>query len=46
MIKPIVKDVFFLGHKVTATKKQDLSVGWDLRDTLAANQDRCVGMAV
>ena len=45
MIKPIVKDVFFLGQKSEPATKQDLSVGQDLQDTLAANQDRCVGMA-
>ena len=45
MIKPIVKDVFFLGQKSDPATKQDLSVGQDLQDTLAANQDRCVGMA-
>ena len=45
MIKPIVKDVFFLGQKSEPATKQDLSVGQDLQDTLVANQDRCVGMA-
>ncbi len=45
MIKPIVKDVFFLGQKSDPATKQDLSVGRDLQDTLGANQDRCVGMA-
>ena len=45
MIKPIVKDVFFLGQKSDPATKQDLSVGQDLQDTLGANQDRCVGMA-
>lgn len=45
MIKPIVKDVFFLGQKSEATTKQDMSVGQDLMDTLRANQDHCVGMA-
>ncbi len=45
MIKPIVKDMFFLGQKSEAATKQDLSVGQDLMDTLRANQDRCVGMA-
>ena len=45
MIKPIVKDVFFLGQKSDPATKQDLSVGQDLQDTLAANKDRCVGMA-
>ena len=45
MIKPIVKDVFFLGQKSDLATKQDLSVGQDLQDTLVANQNRCVGMA-
>ena len=45
MIKPIVKDIFFLGQKSEIATKQDLSVGQDLLDTLAANRDRCVGMA-
>ena len=45
MIKPIVRDVFFLGQKSEEAAKNDLFVGQDLQDTLKANQDRCVGMA-
>ena len=45
MIKPIVKDVFFLGQKSEDATKLDLPVGQDLQDTLQANRDRCVGMA-
>lgn len=45
MIRPIVKDTFFLGQKSGPATKQDMSVGQDLTDTLRANQDRCVGMA-
>ena len=45
MIRPIVKDVFFLGQKSGPATMQDLSVGQDLMDTLLANQDHCVGMA-
>ena len=45
MIKPIVRDTFFLGQKSAEVTKQDLSVGQDLQDTLNANRDRCVGMA-
>lgn len=45
MIRPIMRDVFFLGQKSEDAQKQDLSVGRDLEDTLRANQDRCVGMA-
>ena len=45
MIKPIVKDIFFLGQKSEAATKQDLPIGQDLQDTLNANRDRCVGLA-
>ena len=45
MIKPIVRDIFFLGQKSEIATIQDLSFGQDLQDTLKANQDRCVGMA-
>ena len=45
MIRPIVKDVFFLGQKSGPATMQDLSVGQDLMDTLRANQNHCVGMA-
>ena len=45
MIRPIVKDIFFLGQKSEKATKQGLSVGQDLQDTLNANQDRCIGMA-
>lgn len=45
MIKPIVKDVLFLGQKSGPAVKADLSLAKDLQDTLAANRERCVGMA-
>lgn len=45
MIKPIVRDIFFLGQKAERAVKADIDVGWDLLDTLQANRDRCVGMA-
>ena len=45
MIRPIVKDIVFLGQKSEKATKQDLSVGQDRQDTLNANQDRCIGMA-
>ena len=45
MIKPIVRDVFFLSQKSEAAVKDDLPLEQDLRDTLKANADRCVGMA-
>ena len=41
MIKPIVRDIFFLGQKSEEANRQDLSVGQDLQDTLKANQERC-----
>lgn len=45
MIKPIVRDVFFLGQKSEEAVQSDASIGQDLQDTLTANRDRCVGMA-
>ena len=39
MIKPIMKDIFFLGQKSEPATKDDL------QDTLAANRVGCVGMA-
>lgn len=45
MIKPIVKDVLFLGEKSEPATKADLPVVEDLMDTLRANLNRCVGMA-
>ena len=45
MIRPIVKDVVFLGEKSEDATKADLSVVEDLIDTLRANLDGCVGMA-
>ena len=45
MIKPIVKDVFFLGQKSTVSTRDDIQVAKDLQDTLAAHRDACVGMA-
>lgn len=45
MIKPIVRDIFFLGQKAERAVKEDIDVGRDLLDTLQANCDRCVGMA-
>ncbi len=45
MIRPIVRDIIFLGQKSEDATEKDLSVGEDLRDTLQANRGRCVGMA-
>ena len=38
MVKPIMKDVFFLGQKSEPATKADLQVGKDLQDTLQANR--------
>lgn len=45
MIRPIVKDVLFLGEKSEPATKDDMEVVEDLIDTLRANIDGCVGMA-
>lgn len=45
MVKPIMKDVFFLSKKSESATKADLQVGKDLQDTLQANCANCVGMA-
>ncbi|MCQ2519809.1 MAG: peptide deformylase [Lachnospiraceae bacterium] len=45
MIKPICKDVFFLGQKSEPATEADAQTGIDLMDTLTANREHCVGMA-
>lgn len=46
MIKEIVKDSMFLSMKsVEADVKEDQQVIQDLKDTLLAYRDRCVGLA-
>ena len=45
MIKPIVKDILFLGQKSELATKEDIEVVNDLVDTLRANLRDCVGMA-
>ena len=54
MVKPIMRDLFFLCQKAEKATKGDfpvaidlldLQVGRDLQDTLAANREACVGMA-
>lgn len=45
MVKPIMKDVFFLAQKSEPATSADTGVIIDLLDTLAANTERCVGMA-
>lgn len=45
MIKQIVRDPIFLGIKSEEATKADMDVANDLKDTLVANRERCVGMA-
>ena len=45
MERPIMKDPIFLAQPSAPAAEEDISVGRDLLDTLAAHQDRCVGMA-
>lgn len=45
MIKPIMRDILFLGQKSEPATKEDLQIGRDLQDTLRANREHCVGMA-
>ncbi|MDU4910065.1 peptide deformylase [Clostridium baratii] len=45
MIRPIVRDILFLGQKSEPATKNDISVVDDLVDTLRANLEHCVGMA-
>ncbi|MEY8310339.1 peptide deformylase [Erysipelotrichaceae bacterium 51-3] len=45
MIRDICKDEAFLAQKAEPATKEDLGIGQDLRDTLTANKEQCVGMA-
>lgn len=45
MIKEIMHDEGFLAQKSELATKEDLYIANDLRDTLKANKDKCVGMA-
>ena len=45
MIRPVVKDILFLGQKSEIATKSDIAVIDDLVDTLRANLEHCVGMA-
>lgn len=45
MIRPVVKDILFLGQKSESATKEDIAVIDDLVDTLRANLEHCVGMA-
>lgn len=45
MVQPIMKDILFLGKKSEEATEKDRQVIIDLRDTLAAHRESCVGMA-
>ena len=45
MVKQIIKDKFFLRQKSEEATERDKEIITDLRDTLTANEDRCIGMA-
>ncbi|MBP3272014.1 MAG: peptide deformylase [Ruminococcus sp.] len=45
MVKDIVTDILILKRKSVPADKDDRQLFTDLCDTLAANSDRCVGMA-
>ncbi|MCR5480671.1 MAG: peptide deformylase [Ruminococcus sp.] len=45
MVRPIVKDVVFLAQKSAPATKLDAQIITDLRDTLQANREHCIGMA-
>ncbi|MDD3338415.1 MAG: peptide deformylase [Lachnospiraceae bacterium] len=45
MIRPIMKDVLFLGQKSEIATAADMQTAQDLLDTLQANREHCVGMA-
>ena len=45
MVRPIMKDQFFLSRKSQIATKDDLTVAQDLMDTLTAHRMECVGMA-
>ena len=45
MVRQIMRDPMFLGQKSEEVTKEDISIAEDLKDTLAANREHCVGMA-
>ena len=45
MVRPIVKDVLFLGQKSVPATPEDIPIADDLLDTLRAHSAECVGMA-
>ena len=45
MVKPIMRDIFFLNQKSEPAMKEAIQTAVDLLDTLKAHEDGCVGMA-
>lgn len=45
MVRPVMRDVLFLGRRAAPATKADISVADDLLETLRANAAGCVGMA-
>ena len=45
MVKPIVRDQFFLAMKSEPASREDIQVAADLEDTLKAHAERCVGLS-
>ena len=46
MIKEINRDIFLLSQKSAPATENDRQTGEDLLETLIANSERCVGMAI
>ena len=45
MVKPIMRDIFFLNQPSEPATETDRKTGMDLLDTLKAHEEECVGMA-
>lgn len=45
MIKPIIRDTFFLSRISAPATAEDIPIAKNLLDTLAANSEHCVGLA-
>lgn len=45
MVKPIMRDIFFLRQRAEKATEADRQTAIDLLDTLKAHEDGCVGMA-
>ena len=45
MVRELIHDPIFLGRKARPAAKEDISIAHDLRETLQAHKETCVGMA-